>query len=205
MVFTGTILVAAMVGASAVEMQLQPTQHSGVSFYRQCDMLCESVSDWYDTADSARQACGQHKECVAIVDHSATRGRYGTCLRGAAFSQGSKERHQLAVVCVEYKGVPQPASLLQVGEATVSTGAERDVSSLFERECDMMCDGTAASFGSLDAAQRACAGKSDCVAVVDHSANRGKFGLCGHDSPISRGSDRHKVFTRVCVERKKSV
>jgi hypothetical protein len=199
-----SITLAALVAASAIEMGLQPAQQSDVSFHRQCDMMCESVSSWYDTLESARRACGADGKCIAVVDHSGTGGKHGVCLKGASFIQGSKERNTLAAVCVEYKGEAAQASLLQL-DATAAVDAGSDVSARFERECDMMCDGNAATFHSLDAARQACVASSSCAAIVDHSANKGFFGLCGHENAVSRGSDRHEVFTRVCVERKRGM
>merc|ERR1712046_77387 len=118
---------------------------------------------------------------------------------------GSKQSSALAGVCVENKRVTQPASLLQVGALAEASDSEHSISALFERECDMICEGATEYFDSLDDSRRACAASTACVAVVDHSANHGRFGLCTVGAAISRGSDKHEVFTRVCVERRKGV
>merc|ERR1711957_395513 len=105
----------------------------------------------------------------------------------------------------ENKRVTQPASLLQVGALAVARDSEHSTSALFERQCDMICEGATEYFDSLDAGRRACAATTDCVAVVDHSANNGRFGLCTAGSAMSLGSDKHEVFARVCVERRKGM
>jgi len=191
----------------AVELGLAPGAQSGeANFQLECDMMCETVSEWHDSIDAARKACELHSECLAVVDHSATGGKQGLCLKGAAFGQGSRDSSVLRGVCVEYKGQSPPANLLQVAAGQASSdSASADVAELFARECDMMCDGTIASFDSLFAARRACAASTDCAAVVDHSGNKGKFGLCSSSMTISRGSEKHEVFTRVCVERKRDM
>lgn len=182
------------------------------SFRRQCDMMCETVSEWYESMDMARQSCVSSADCLGLVDHSATGGKYGQCSKASRFSQASKTSQVLSVVCVEYKAISAqgaagdsvPAGLLQVDEAQRGSRVLKNVASLFTRQCDAICDAdnSAGSFETLESAQHACSMNDKCASIVDHTGNKGYFGLCMRGTQVRRGSDTHEVFSRVCVERK---
>jgi len=180
------------------------------SFRRQCDMVCDAA-EWYSSLEEARQNCYDSLNCLAVVDHSATQGRFGLCQKKARFTRGSSTNSVLAQVCVECRGsapdTTVPAALLQEGSGQRTETAFRaaDVASLFLRECDMICDDdlNAGVFETLPAAQHACAVNQACSSIVDHTGNKGFFGLCMNGAPVTRGSDQHAVFKRVCVEKKR--
>jgi len=178
-------------------------QAGSAAFQRQCDMICHVPADWFDTLQGARDACSGSSECVAVVDHSANSGRYGLCDKEMTLGQGSKESAVFRGVCVEHKlnAAGDRASLLQVGTGRGATRVEDD-SALFARQCDTICD-VQGWHQNLAAARQACAANKECLAVADHSANAGKFGLCLKGTSFARGSEKHEVFRAVCVERKR--
>jgi hypothetical protein len=171
-------------------------------FQRQCDMMCNKVSDWFESLVAAQQSCASRVDCNGVVDHSANKGKVGLCTKGSTFSRGSDKSPTYAAVCVEHR-LPQDTqqSLLQtsVAEAPARTSS---VSSMFRRDCDVMCDAVSEWFESLSAAQEFCVSSLGCVGVVDHSANKGKFGVCATDARFTRGSEKYETYRAVCVERR---
>jgi hypothetical protein len=172
-------------------------------FNRHCDMICDRVSDWYDSLGAAQTSCAESDACAAVVDHSATQGKFGLCSTSSIISKGSDKSETLRVVCVEHKSARGNAvALLQTSAGASSAVNDGAIAKMFTRQCDMMCDGASDWHGSMYTAQRSCAGNQDCVGIVDHSINRGRFGLCMSGATFTKGSSKSEAFRRVCVERK---
>merc|ERR1719478_759631 len=167
-------------------------------------MTCDHVSDWYDSLGAAQASCAVSDACTAVVDHSATQGRFGLCSTNSIISKGSDRSETLRVVCVEHKRQftsGNTVALLQTSTGTSAHASDEAVAMMFSRQCNMICD--ASDFhGSMYAAQHSCAANKDCVGIVDHSVNRGKFGVCLIGTTFTTGTDKSEAFRRVCVERR---
>jgi len=177
---------------------------SSALFKRECDMVCDHVSDWYESIGAAQEACAVSRACAAVVDHSATHGQFGLCGSDSIISKGSDRSETLRAVCVEHKreiASGNSVALLQMSAGTSAAASEAAVAKMFTRQCDMVCDGSD-FHNSLFAAQHACAGDADCVGIVDHSINRGRFGICKTGAAFATGSSKSEAFRGVCVERK---
>lgn len=171
-------------------------------FQRNCNMICDKVSDWFDSLALAKDSCTSSADCSGIVDHSANRGRFGLCSKGATFARGSDKAPTYQAVCVEHK-VPldHSASLLQTSnEDAFSMGTA--LSATFERECNMVCDKVSEWFEDQVAAQQFCGSVASCSGVVDHTANKGLFGACAKGARFTRGDERHDAYRVVCVDHK---
>jgi hypothetical protein len=167
-------------------------------FSRQCNMVCDHAVQWFDTLDAARAECRSSSDCGAVVDHSANKGKFGICASGSSIQQGSDRNDVFRNVCVERKAGGS-VSMLQ----TAATKKDLAGSAVkFSRQCDTVCDSVSDWFDSMSEAQASCASNAECAAVIDHSVNHGKFGLCKAGASFSKGSDKSETFRRVCVEHK---
>jgi hypothetical protein len=169
-------------------------------FQRKCDTICDEVSDWFDSLEAARQSCESSEDCLGVVDHSANKGRFGLCAKGAALVRGSDKSPTYQAVCVEEKRPQTVALSLAQTSAFEASSATAAISLKFRRECDKMCDKVAQWFDALPDAQQSCANTLGCAGVVDHSANKGQFGACAAGAAFARGSDQHETFRAVCVD-----
>jgi len=172
------------------------------SWERQCNMKCDAFGGHpgWDTVAEARSGCAMRKDCLGFVDHTANQGRLGMCLESSGFTVGTDHHEVFRRVCVERKS----AALLQNDAAMLqesSTRATKTENMQWEQIGDKICDSQDFR-DTLAEAKAACASKSDCRAVVDHSATKGFFGLCTGPAEYKKASSVFKGWKDLAVHLK---